>query len=78
MKKDFKFCFCLTSVKWILKHLRVADRDTFSKMLVHNEMSLTPRVLGLKRKFKKKRRTAKQIRATKKLIAFNKRRRARR
>ena len=78
MKEKFNVCFCATTIKWIAVHLQKSARDAFSRMVVRNSLSMTPRVLGLKRVFKKKRRTAKQIAATRKLVAWGKKHRRRR
>ena len=80
-----RICFCPSSLAWIIKHLKKSAVPKFRRMIkgTPKEISVLKndpvleimKEVGRKRK---KRRTAKQIRATKKLIAFNKRRRARR
>ena len=72
-----RICFCAESLVWIAKHLKKSARAQFHKMILKQKPNLVD-VIPLTGKRVKKRRTAKQIRATKKLIAFNKRRRARR
>ena len=62
-----RICLCPASIAWIRKHLMKSARRTFTKMITKGSIK---RVLR-----KKRRRTAKQLRATRKLIAFNKRRR---
>jgi len=71
-----RICFCAESLVWIAKHLKKSARAQFHKMILKQKPNLVD-VIPLTG-IRKKRRTAKQIRATKKLIAFNKRRRARR
>jgi len=70
-----RICFCAESLVWIAKHLKKSARAQFHKMILKQKPNLID-VIPLTGA--KKRRTAKQIRATKKLIAFNKRRRLRR
>ena len=71
-----RICFCAESLVWIAKHLKKSARAQFHKMILKQKPNLVD-VIPLTG-IRKKRRTAKQIRATKKLIAFNKRRRLRR
>ena len=70
MRSKGKICLCPASISWIIHHLKKSARNPFRRMI--GELKQGTR--GLKRKVKK-RRSAKQLRATRKLIAFNKRRR---
>ena len=83
-----RICFCAESLVWIAKHLQKSAIKRW-KMMVADAPFQDPE--GGMKPFKtftakqinrasrpKRRRTPKQIRATKKLIAFNKRRRLRR
>jgi len=67
--KKLKICLCPETIKILFKYLsKTQEGKGIGRM-----------ILARRNMFKKKKpRTAKQIRATKKLIAFNKRRRARR
>ena len=78
-----RICFCPSSLAWIIKHLKKSAVPKFRRMIkgTPKEILRYDPVLEIMKEVgrkRKKRRTAKQIRATKKLIAFNKRRRARR
>ena len=72
-----KICFCPSSLAWIIKHLKKSAVPKFRRMIKGTPELSEVRAFN-KKIIRKKRRTPKQIRATKKLIAFNKRRRARR
>jgi len=61
-----KICICPKTMAWIFRNLKKASKAKFRTMMKRQA------------KGEMKPRSAKQIRATKKLIAFNKRRRARR
>ncbi len=73
-----KICFCPKSIAWILRNLKKSAKARFRAM-THPGFDLITTDFSKKsvqRKFlKKKRRTAKQRAATRRLIAFNKRRR---
>ncbi len=73
MRSKLKICLCPKSISWIIHHLKKSSRATFRRMIGEN----TPlkRVIGRKHRSGKHRRTAKQRAATRRLIAFNKRRR---
>ncbi len=66
MRSKVKICLCPKSISWIIHHLKKSSRATFRRMIGET----TRRVIR-----KTKRRTAKQRAATRRLIAFNKRRR---
>ncbi len=68
MRSKVKICLCPKSIAWIGRHLVKSARAKWKAMIFQGFI-----VKGSKRN--KKRRTAKQLRATRKLIAFNKRRR---
>ena len=74
-----EICFCPKSITWILKHLKKSAKSTFRKMVTTGSIDLIiPRRGKAFRKTSirhKKRRTAKQRAATRRLVAFNKRRR---
>ena len=63
-----RICLCPASIAWIRKHLQKSAKATFSRMISKGSIS------KIRRKGRKHR-TAKQRRATRKLVAFNKRRR---
>ena len=58
-----KICLCPESIRWIKKHLLKSAKAKFSKMI---------KVGSIKKVKRKKKRSKKQIEATKKLIAWNK------
>ena len=62
-----KICLCPSSIAWIRRHLKKSARSQFTRLI---------KAGGIK-KITKRRRTPAQIRATKKLVAFNRRRRKR-
>ena len=62
-----RICLCPESIAWIRKHLMKSARRTFTKMISKGSIKRVIR--------RTKRRTAKQRAATRRLIAFNKRRR---
>ena len=64
-----KICLCPASIAWIRKHLQKSARATFSRLISKGSISKVRKRKG------RKHRTAKQRRATRKLVAFNKRRR---
>ncbi len=66
--KSGRICLCPSSIKWIKDHLIKSARTQFLVLIAHQSRKI-------KRIIRKKRRTAKQRAATRKLIAFNKRRR---
>jgi len=68
--KGLRICFCIQSIEWIGRHLKKSARAQFKKMVSNN----FPRT---KEKLFKKPRSRKQQAATRKLVAFNKRRRRR-
>ena len=86
-----KICFCPKSLGWIVKHLVPSARPKFFKMVPKNILlpgrdffldmedmfgfKRNKRKAKTKRTKSKKRRTAKQRAATRRLVAFNKRRR---
>ena len=74
-----QICFCPKSILWIGRHLKMSARATFRKMLKGGVDDLIlPRRGKPFRKLtvrRKKRRTAKQRAATRKLLAFNRKRR---
>ncbi len=66
MRSKVKICLCPKSISWIIHHLKKSSISTFRRMIGETKRG----------RFKvKKRRTAKQRAATRRLIAFNKRRR---
>jgi len=71
-----KVCLCVKTFEKIIRFAMKGgmDKATIKKIPKKAFTKTANLMTGIKRK----RRTAKQIRATKKLIAFNKRRRARR
>ncbi len=72
-KRDMhKICFCPKSIQWILRNLKKSSISKFRDML-HPGFGLI--ATDFSKKLRKKRRTAKQRAATRRLIAFNKRRR---
>ena len=78
-----RICFCPSSLAWIIKHLKKSAVPKFRRMIkgTPKEILRSDPVLEIMKEVgrkRKKRRTAKQIRATRKLIEFNRRRRARR
>ena len=65
-----KICLCPASIAWIIRNLKKSSKSKFRSMI--------GRIPTTKRKGRRKgrkHRTAKQRRATRKLVAFNKRRR---
>ena len=68
-----KICFCPKSLEWIRKHLMKSARNKFLQMVHLTTISESGK--SRIRITRKKRRTAKQRAATRRLIAFNKRRR---
>ena len=60
---ESKICLCPESIRWIKKHLYKSAKAKFSKMI---------KVGSIKKVKRKKKRSKKQIEATKKLIAWNK------
>ncbi len=65
-----RICLCPASIKWIVQHLEPGlARKQFAQMI-----GKAKRRIGVIKR-KTKRRTAKQRAATRRLIAFNKRRR---
>ena len=32
-KKEFRICFCKTSIKWIMKHLQKSAKSKFKRMI---------------------------------------------
>ena len=62
-----RICLCPASIAWIRKHLMKSARRTFTKMIGKGSIKKVIR--------RTKRRTAKQRAATRRLVAFNKRRR---
>ena len=71
-----RICFCPKSLTWIMKHLKKGARSQFRQMIQEGIFrKVGAPSLGTIGKRKKKRRTAKQRAATRRLIAFNKRRR---
>jgi len=73
--KEARICLCRDTMKRLFKHLQ---RSKSGRNLWKVILFRTKDQFPLKKGGRQKARTAKQIRATKKLIAFNKRRRARR
>ena len=76
-----RVCFCPASLKWIFNHLQKSAKSKFRKMV---QGQVVPALVNLRkrkrihiggRRQKGKRRTAKQQAATRKLVAFNRRRR---
>ncbi len=64
-----RICLCPASIAWIRKHLMKSARRTFTKMI--SKGSIT----RVSKKIRRKHRSAKQRAATRRLVAFNKRRR---
>ena len=63
-----RICLCPESIAWIRKHLMKSARRTFTKMISKGSIKRVIRKV-------RKHRSAKQRAATRRLIAFNKRRR---
>ena len=73
-----RICFCPASLEWIRKHLMKSARHKFRLMVqqgIATKAGFPSLARNPKRRKSKKRRTAKQRAATRRLIAFNKRRR---
>ncbi len=72
-----RICLCPASIAWIRKHLMKSARSTFSSMLRTGSIKSIATQLRVKRlkRTRKRHRSAKQRAATRRLIAFNKRRR---
>ena len=67
-----RICLCPASIAWIKKHLKKTARAQFSRLLARGS------VIGLGKRKGRHVRTAKQKRATRMLVAFNKRRKRKR
>ena len=70
MKKAFKVCVCVETFRKLLRFARLGGMPQLSISKLARK-TITPKGMRLI----KKRRTAKQRAATRKLVAFNKRRR---
>ncbi len=66
---DGRICLCTASIRWIITHLKTGARHQFAKMIAPFPVAFSGK------RIVKKRRSAKQRAATRKLLAFNKRRR---
>ena len=71
-----RICLCPASIAWIRRHLKKSARATFTRLLSKGSIAkITRRRKGRRKGKSRKHRTAKQRAATRKLVAFNKRRR---
>ena len=69
-----RICLCPASIAWIRKHLMKSARRKFTKLIQTGSVTeFLTKGKGMRKS--KKRRTAKQRAATRRLVAFNKRRR---